>query len=330
MNFENQCSIIMYHYVRELPYSRYPNIKGLTVTEFKGQLDFMQQYYTFIKIDDLIASVHGGGALPPNAAILSFDDAYSDHFSNVFPILNERGIQGCFFPPAKAILEHEVLDVNKIHFVLASVKDINGLIDSVYQMMDKYRFEYNLEENQFYFDKLAIENRFDSKEVIFVKRLLQVELEESLRKKMINELFVQYVSADEEAFSRELYMNLDQLKCMVRNGMYIGSHGYDHYWLDHLPLEKQEEEIDRSIDFLKKIGSPVDHWAMCYPYGAYNNSLIEILKRKGCVCAFTTRVGIAEVKRTNAYTLERLDTNDLPKRKSVEPTPWVKKVIKDI
>ena len=37
----------------------------------------------------------------------------------------------------------------------------------------------------------------------------------------------------EEAFSRELYMSMDQIKCMVDCGMHIGSHGYDHYWLGH-------------------------------------------------------------------------------------------------
>ncbi len=35
----------------------------------------------------------------------------------------ENGLTGCFFPPAKAVTEHEVLDVNKIHFILAAVPD---------------------------------------------------------------------------------------------------------------------------------------------------------------------------------------------------------------
>ena len=46
---------------------------------------------------------------------------------------------------------------------------------------------------------------------------------------------------------------------------------------------KIKQEIDKSIEFLKSIGSSTDNWAMCYPYGGYNQSLIDILKRKGCV-----------------------------------------------
>ena len=327
INMQKRCSIIMYHYIRELPYTRYPEIKGLKVSQFKAQLDYMQKYYQFVTMNDLIFSIYEDKPLPNNAALLTFDDAYSDHYSNVFPILNERNIQGCFIPPVKAITQHEVLDVNKIHFILASVKNIQDLVDDVYYCMDKYKDLYQLKTNQYYFDKLAVANRFDCKEVIFVKRLLQVELEETLRNKITNELFTRYVTDNEEAFSRELYMNIDQMKCMVRNGMYIGSHGYDHYWQNSLSADKQEQEIDKSIEFLKSIGSSTDNWAMCYPYGAYNQSLIDILKRKGCKLALTTKVGIADININNAYTLERLDTNDLPKESNAEIVEWTRKVI---
>ena len=187
---QKRCSIIMYHYVRELQYTRYPEIKGLKVSQFKAQLDYLQKYYQFVTMNDLIASIYEDKSLPNNAALLTFDDAYSDHYNNVFPILNERNIQGCFFPPVKAIIQHEVLDVNKIHFILASVKNIQELVDDVFYCMDKYKDLYQLKMNQYYFDKLAVANRFDCKEIIFVKRLLQVELEETLRHKITNELFV--------------------------------------------------------------------------------------------------------------------------------------------
>ena len=117
---------------------------------------------------------------------LTFDDAYADHYTNVFPILDEMGIEGAFFAPVKAITWHEVLNVNKVHFVLASVKDINELIDNVRKPLDEYREQYQLQSNEYYFNKLAVANRFDPKEVIFVKRLLQVELVEELRNHVNN------------------------------------------------------------------------------------------------------------------------------------------------
>lgn len=117
---------------------------------------------------------------------------------------------------------------------------------------------------------------------------------------------------DEESFSRELYMNTDQMKCMIRHGMYIGSHGFDHHWLNSLSTERQTQEIDKSLKFLKNIGSDVDNWIMNYPYGGYNDSLINIIKQKGCKFAITTNVKTADFDIDNIYTLPRLDTNDIP------------------
>ena len=230
---KNQCTIVMYHYVRELPYTRYPQIKGLLASQFKEQLTYIERYYHFITVEDCINAIYFDGDLPSNAILLTFDDGYIDHFKTVFPILESKGIQGCFFPLPKTILEYGVLDVNKIHFILASALKIHDLLQALYGCLDKYRSEYSLESNDYYFSKLAKAGR-DTKEVGFVKSMLQSELEQTLRSLILDELFRKYVSNDEEAFSRELYMSIDQLQCMNRNGMYIGSHAYNHYFLNTL------------------------------------------------------------------------------------------------
>ena len=324
-----QITIVMYHFVRELQYTRYPKIKGLLTSQFKEQLAYMEKYYQFVTIEDCINAIYYENmkSFPSNAILLTFDDAYIDHFVTVFPLLEEKDIQGCFFPPAKAILKNEVLDVNKIHFILASVSNIDDLLYDVYNCLDQYRSEYSLESNDYYFSKLAQVNRFDSKDIIFIKRLLQVELKEKLRNIIVNKLFNKYVTNDEGAFSRELYMNINHLKCMSRNGMYIGSHGYDHYWLNTLSPEKQEQEIDLSLEFLREVGSPTDNWVMCYPYGVYNSSLIDILRKKHCKFALTTKVDIANLNKDNIFTLERLDTNDLPKVANADANLWTKKIL---
>lgn len=315
-----RCSIVMYHYVRELEFSRYPAIKGLSVSSFKKQILYLRKHYNFVRAKDLIAA-RTGAPLPENAVWLTFDDGYSDHYMNVFPILDELGIEGAFFPPAKAILKHVVLDVNKIHFVLASTSNLGGLLSDIYKLLNEYREEYTLESNEYYWKKLATANRFDPAEIIFVKRLLQVELPEAARRIITDDLFRKYVTEDEAAFSRELYMSKDQLKCMLRHGMCIGSHGYDHYWLNTLPPERQAKEIDLSMDFLRGIGVDMNGWIMNYPYGAYNESLMEILRKSGCALGLSTKVDVADLAKDNPFVLPRLDTNDLPKDRDAVYSP---------
>ena len=38
-------NIIMYHYVREIKKSKYPNLNGLEFIDFKKQIDFFANYF---------------------------------------------------------------------------------------------------------------------------------------------------------------------------------------------------------------------------------------------------------------------------------------------
>ena len=327
---ENQnLTVVMYHYVRDLKHSRYPSIKGLDVALFKEQVAFLKKHYSFVTVEEVIAATQGIHKLPSHPVLLTFDDAYIDHFTYVFPILKNEGVQGAFYAPVKAITQHKVLDVNKIHFILASTPEekMSSLLKEIALLLDKYREVYHLESFEFYYKKLAQLDRFDTKEVIFVKRLLQVELVEKLRNIITTELFKKIVGVEEGTFSRELYMSEDQMKYMVSAGMHIGSHGYDHYWLGSLPKEKQEVEIKESLKFIENIGGDIKHWTICYPYGNYNDDTITLLKENHCALGFTTEVKLADINNQigdNIFKIPRLDTNDLPKDAKALPNNWYK------
>ena len=325
----NKLTVVMYHYVRDLKNTRYPEIKGLDTECFKEQIGYLKKNYNFVKIEEVIYAFNCGRAelLPKHPVLLTFDDAYADHFNTVFPILEQEKIQGCFYAPVKAVTEHTVLDVNKIHFILASTpkEKIPHLINEIKLLLNQYRDEYGLLTFDEYFNELGIAGRFDSKEVVFIKRLLQVKLEEGLRSRITNILFQSVVGIDEATFSRELYLSKDQIKCMVDCGMHFGSHGYDHYWLNSLSKEKQEFEIKKSIEFIKEVGGDPDNWTICYPYGAYNNITIELLKENGCKLGLTTRVDLAAPTQNEddyIYKLPRLDTNDIPKERNAPLNNW--------
>lgn len=323
----NKLTVVMYHYVRDLKNSRFPEIKGCDIRLFKEQVQYIKKHYTPVTVEEVIDAYSNSRQLPDHAILLTFDDAYSDHFTYAFPVLEHEHIQGVFFPPVKAVTEHTVLDVNKIHFLLAStpMEDIPQLLGELRKFVDENREEYELESFDSYFDRLAVANRFDSKEIVFIKRLLQVALPEELRKEISSELFERAVGMDESMFSRELYMTIDQIKCMVDCGMHIGSHGYDHYWLGSLSKEKQEFEIAKSIEFIKMVGGDANNWTIGYPYGNYNEDTIALLKRHGCRMGFTTRVAVADLEEDGEdalYKLPRLDVNDLPKDGNAPVNQW--------
>ncbi len=318
----NKVTIVMYHYIRDLKNSRYPKIKGLDLFLFIEQLNYLQKNYNIITMELLIEALYNNESLPPKAVLLTFDDAYLDHFTNVFPILFDRKIQGSFFTPAKAISENLVLDVNKIHFILASADNIDYLVSRTFNELDKYRNKYELESNDFYYGKLAVANRLDLKEVAYIKKLLQKELPEELRNKIVNTLFEEFVGMSENAFSREMYMSRDQLKCMLKNGMHVGNHGYNHYWLNSLSEEEQRFEVRKGCEFLKEIGVDMNEWTMCYPYGAYNPITLNILEETNCKLGLTSVVDVADLSVYNKFALPRLDTNEIPKDSNSKVNDW--------
>jgi peptidoglycan/xylan/chitin deacetylase (PgdA/CDA1 family) len=303
----------MYHYVRHLESSDFPAIKGLSLARFRRQLDYIQSNYIPITVEDLLeALVSPANTLPQNPILLTFDDGYSDHFTNVLPLLEAKGIRGCFFPSAQAVLEHKVLDVNKIQFVLASVPDVADLLDQVLSSLEEFRSVYALKTQEAYIETDAEKHRYDTREVTVFKRLLQRELPEPVRVEIVRRLFAKHVTTDEAAFACELYMSVDQINCLRHHGMHIGSHGYAHLWLNHVSPETQVVEVDRSLDFLQRLGSEKKDWTMCYPYGGFNDSLLQLLRARECRLGFTVEARVADLDIDDRLTMPRVDTNDLP------------------
>lgn len=325
---KNILTIVMYHYVRPIKKSKYPGIKGLELEEFINQIDYIKKYYNVITISDYIAAEKAKESLPNNPLILSFDDGYLDHFQYVMPVLNNLKMKGVFFPVGKPCLERSIIDVNKIHFILNSTRDYSSIINFLEKKIISDSDIYKTNSISFYRNTYFKKNRFDSAEVIYIKRLLQVGLPYKLRHKLVEELFMKYVTKDEKDFSNNLYLDINQLKIMKNMGMEIGSHGYEHFWLDSLSMEDQLLDINKSLEFLNSIKSKNDNFIFCYPYGGYNENTLQILKNNNCDAAFTTKVGLVDNCINNILELPRIDTNDLPKTKKANISEWTNKVIK--
>lgn len=302
--------VAMYHYVRDLEHSRYPRIKGLDYTLFKKQIAFFEQNFHIVTMENVLEAL-GGGVLPDKALLLTFDDGYIDHYTFALPILKAHKIQGSFFISGKTIVENTLLDANKVHFVLASTQE-KELLQCLLQQMDYYRGnEYAYASNKELLSEYGIASRFDTGETIFIKRMLQTVLPERLRNTITTNLFQKFVGIDEEKFARELYLNRDQIRMMKDSGMFIGIHGYDHYWLGNLDKKEMEQDIEKALNVMDEFIDR-DSWVMNYPYGSYNEETIKAVCKKGCVCGFTTDVRTADLDIDNRYQIPRLDTNDFP------------------
>jgi len=309
-----QLTIVMYHYVHESAGRGFVKLVGRAYDEFQGQLDYLQRYFEIITPEQFIDAVQGRYTLPPNACMLTFDDGYRIHYSVVFKALRARGLTGFFFPPARPVAEPSVLDVHKIHFTLASSAGPAEIAHQLCDWVDTNAGAFALQPLGSYKAIYAKASRFDPAEVVFVKRMLQKGLPDAARAAAIDSLFRSLSGYDEASLADAFYMRSHEIAEMVDSGMYVGSHSYNHRWLDTLTVAEQDRELDLSLSFLASVGAPTRNWIMCYPYGGQSPSLLERLRQRGCVAGLTTEVAVADIGRHDPLLLPRLDTNDLPLR----------------
>lgn len=279
----------MYHYVRPIAESRYPGIKGLELQAFRQQLDRLGSKHTPVRAADVVAYVTEGKPLPDRPLLLTFDDGYRDHAQYVFPELAKRGWSGMFFPPGDPIEKRDILDVNKIHYVLASAKDVAPIVADLNSTIEDNRSMPGVRSVADLRQEFFKPNRFDPAEVNYIKRLLQFALPLELRATVTDRLFRQYVSDDPKSFADEIYLHTDDLKRMIDGGMEIGSHGTRHFWMNQLSKTEQAQDLDASLDFQKRLGLRTAGFFYCYPYGAYNTDTLALLRERHCGFAVTTK-----------------------------------------
>ena len=313
----NKLYISMYHYTRYIKNSRYPAIKGLEVKDFKKQLDFFEEKFNIITMEEVTEVALKGRKLPEKALLLTFDDGYIDNYTVALPLLAERGLQGSFFVPAKPLVDGGLLEVNKIHFTLAKGDEKNivrDILDYSLKLKEKLREKLNIADRDIseeLYKRYAVSNGRDTVDISFIKKMLQEVLPAENRTEIIDILFDKYVEVSEEVLANELYVNKAQLKVMKKLGMFIGLHGYEHNHLALLTEEEQKKDLEKSLSAMREFIDE-DAWVMNYPYGSYNETTLRLIKSRGAVLGLTTKRGIADIKPDSALELARFDCNDFP------------------
>ena len=92
--------ILMYHYIESAPANADAIRRDLSVSPelFAAHLDVIQRHgYETVSLRDVVNHLALGTPLPAKPIVLTFDDGYTNHFTNAVPLLTERGMTGTFF-----------------------------------------------------------------------------------------------------------------------------------------------------------------------------------------------------------------------------------------
>ncbi|SNR75891.1 Polysaccharide deacetylase [Lutibacter agarilyticus] len=291
----------MYHYVRPFD-PLFPNLKSLHIDDFRKQLDFFESEYGFVSKADFINSFKSG--IVPNGVVLTFDDGLSCHYKYVYKELKKRDLWGVFYIPTLPFIEQKIIDVHRIHILLASNDS-----RKVYETIMSYLTDDMLDkksENEFrsMVYKLQVNDNYTLLTKKTLNYFIKYEFREIIIDKVINKLIPNF-----EKILLNYYLTNNQIKEMHDNGMVIGSHTVSHPVLSKISKNKQFNEINDSFNYLEKIVDEFDIKTFCYPYGGFHSFddnceiILDSLK-----CSFSFNVEQRDIEK-----------NDLLNRKQALP-----------
>lgn len=111
------------------------------------------------------------------------------------------------------------------------------------------------------------------------------------------------------AIDHQSFLTWDQIKIMDAGGMTIGGHTRTHPYLPDItdPVVLRREIIGGKSIVENRIGHPITLFA--YPFGHYNDQIIQIVKEAGYKAARSAYKGIYHT-RDDIYTLKGIEATD--------------------
>jgi peptidoglycan/xylan/chitin deacetylase (PgdA/CDA1 family) len=300
--------VVMYHYVRDLPRTRFPSLKGMLTSAFADQVARLAAQYEMASLESALAYLGNDYSPARDLCLLTFDDGLREHYTDVLPILAERKIQGIFGLITECVEEHRVALVHKNHFLMA------GLDFATYEQGFRRQLAAGPADLDLAVDPAVARStyRWDTPEVAEFKYLLNFKLPEPIKARILDRLFTEHLG-DETAFARELYLSWEQAREMQQAGMLMGGHTHRHLALSSLSDAEQRSDLETCTRLLKNRLHAQALWPFTYPYGKRNSFTpfsVATLRSLGYACAFATEVGDNQPGQ-DGFEIRRIDPKDV-------------------
>ncbi|PCI14594.1 MAG: hypothetical protein COB71_02635 [Thiotrichales bacterium] len=292
--------ILMYHRILEDDDVLIASIQpGMYVTRssFERQMAYVNKYYEITSLEDLTKMWACDGFDRSKAyCVVTFDDGWRDNYLNAFDILKKYNI------PATIFLATEYIDTGRRfwHETLVDIFLTNN-IDRVNAALS--------EAKQTIESSSALQEITDS--IRKVKRgesVIVDELIESLKKYSSEELEAVLAAIFKPSTRSEEMLNWNEIKEMGQQNISFGSHTCNHEILTNIPLNKVQDELQKSGEELQGLDSYIP--VFCYPNGNYNDDIQRLVSESGYVAAVTTQQGAEVSDPLNLFALKRVGVHE--------------------
>lgn len=274
-------TILTYHHIAD-PGPDYlfdPDVADATPEQFARQLDLLQRHFTVIGVDELCDALDGA-KLPPNPAMITFDDGYRSCHDTALPLLAERGLRAVFFIPTWYIEERRLFWWERIRWTIEQARR-SGVHRLQLDYPDRVGFEV---------EDAATPGAL----VKIVKHTRGLDVERFLGD-LSRAAEVAWSDEVEHGLADELLMTWDQIRAMADAGMDIESHTRRHRVLQTLGTDELAAELAGSRADLERVLGRAPR-TVAYPVG---RSIVREAAIRDAVEAAGYRAGFTNASGAN-------------------------------
>ncbi len=301
-------TVVNYHHVRVSPDPDFPHLHGLTLDQFRHQLDTLGRTFELVSPSDVLCVLRGSGSLPKNACLLTFDDGLREHREIVAPELRSRGLKALFFVCTAPYASGILLSVHRAH-LLSGRFGYAELADELMETAEALRCP---PVDAACDARGGLQYRYDDRETARVKFYLNFVLTPEQRDDVLARVF-QARLGDEGPFAQRHYMSRRQVREMATLDMEVGLHSHRHLPLARVPEEEMRADLRRNARWIEALAGRAARW-VSYPYGgpdACSERVAAAARSLSLAGGFTMTRQINRLP-LRPMAIGRLDTNDAP------------------
>ncbi len=255
---------------------------------FEWQMAYLQQHFELLAPEEIALRLSHGHDLPPNAALVTFDDGYRDNFDVAYPILQRHSIPAVIFLITGLVGTTERMWWDEVAALVSATKVEQAVVPGAGEL----RFHTMIERAQ-------------SRERL--RRLLKSQLEEH-RQETLNTLREKLDGVPAAFLGERLFVTWDEVREMRWGGISFGAHTHTHPILTHMPEDRAAWEVAVSKQIVEReLGQEVPWFA--YPNGRrgdFNLRTRRLVERSGFDLGLTLMHGANPPNDMDRLALHRM------------------------
>jgi len=264
----------------------YPGLISASPKQFAAQIDCLANSHYVCTMAEVVAASRGESSLPPDAVLLTFDDATTDFAEHAWPVLKSHGLPATVFVPTA------YPDNPSVHFWW----------DRLYRAVMLSPAETQMPAPDGTAVMLTTRNQ---RRRLF--RLLKEYLK-TIPHRQFQKLMQAIAGAGGVADPvNNNVLGWSELRTLADEGLTLAPHTHTHPMLNQLPDDEICDEVTTSLAVLREqIGADVSR-TLAYPAGGVSAAVISAMDAAGFDLAFSTRRGVNAQTFPAPFELRRIN-----------------------